>query len=159
MWKFMMAKCQQMDLYMKERPGFPPDNLPAYPHNYDPRGRNKFEEDALAMQRFWKKLADPARLWFDGQVESGPGDHQYVLSSPKEAIVYLSSPTAQQGVGYSAQLLRVAGLALQDGDYTLDIIDPETGSNMKESVENKISGGRFSLPLPAFVDDLAVHIH
>jgi hypothetical protein len=47
MWKFMMANCQQLDLYMKPRVRSQAKravNPAGQNHNYDPRGWNKFEE-------------------------------------------------------------------------------------------------------------------
>ena len=55
MWKFMMAKCQQLDLYMKPRVASQakgPVNPPGHDHNYDPRGWNKFEDNARILAAF-----------------------------------------------------------------------------------------------------------
>ncbi|MFQ6035525.1 MAG: hypothetical protein ACE5NM_06720 [Sedimentisphaerales bacterium] len=157
MWKFMMAKCQQMDLYMKPRIGFSSENLPKFPHNYDPRGRNKFEDDALVLRKFWDSLTDYPNLWFDGTIESGPGSHQYVLSSSKEAVTYCSSATAKEGVKFKSELLKLKDLSLADGTYTMDIIKPDSGLLVSRAVT--VKGGVLSVKLPAFVDDIAVHIY
>lgn len=156
MWKFMMAKCQQMDLYMKPRIGFSSDNLPKFPHNYDPRGRNKFELDALVLRIFWDSLTDYPNLWFNGTIESGPGSHQYVLSSKKEAIAYCSSATAQEGVKFERQLLKLKGLSLSDGRYKTDIVWPD-GKIMTRHLT--VENGAVTVRLPAFTDDIAVHIY
>jgi len=157
MWKFMMAKCQQMDLYMKPRIGFSSENLSKYPHNYDPRGRNKFEDDALVLRKFWDSLTDYPNLWFDGTIESGPGSHQYVLSSKKEAVAYCSSATAKQGVRFKSELLKLRGLSVADGTYTAEIIKPDRDILATDTVT--VKGGALSVKLPAFVDDIAVHIY
>jgi len=157
MWKFMMAKCQQMDLYMKPRIGFSSDNLPKHPHNYNPNGRNKFEDDALVLRTFWDSLTDYPNLWFNGTIESGPGSHKYVLSSKKEAVVYCSSATAKEGVKFERQPLKLKDLSLSDGNYRMDIVKPDKGilSTRRMAVEN----GTVTLRLPAFTDDIAVHIY
>jgi len=157
MWKFMMAKCQQMDLYMKPRIGFSSENLPKHPHNYDPRGRNKFEDDALVLRRFWDSLIDYPNLWFNGSVESGPGNHQYVLSSKKESVAYCSSATAKEGVKFKRELLKLRDLSVTDGTYTAEIIKPDRGILATHTVTAR--GGALSVKLPAFVDDIAVHIY
>jgi len=157
MWKFMMAKCQQMDLYMKPRIGFSSDNLPKFPHNYDPRGRNKFENDALVLRKFWDSLTDYPNLWFDGTIESGPGSHQFVLSSSKEAVVYCSSATAKEGVTFNSELLKLQDLSVADGTYTAEIIKPDSGILATDNVI--VRGGTLSVKLPTFVDDIAVHIY
>ena len=157
MWKFMMAKCQQMDLYMKPRIGFSSENLPKFPHNYNPNGRNKFENDALVLRAFWDRLTDYANLWFDGTVESGPGSHRYVLSSQSEAVAYCSSATGKQGISHKSELLKLKGLSLSDGTYTAEIIKPDKGVVETRKVTAK--GGAASIKLPPFVDDIAVHIY
>ena len=157
MWKFIMAKCQQMDLYMQPRVGFSSDDLPKFPHNYNPNGRNKFEDDALVLRAFWQNLTDYPNLWFKGRVESGPAKLQYVLSSKKEAIAYCSSATAKENVKFDSRLLKLKDLSLSDGNYTADIIKPDKGILKTQNVA--VKGGLMSLKLPAFVDDITVHIY
>ena len=157
MWKFMMAKCQQMDLYMKSRIGFSSENLPKYPHNYDPCGWNRFEDDALVLRAFWDSLTDYPNLWFNGTIVSGPGSHQYVLSSKKEAVAYCSSATGKEGVKFKSELLKLTGLSLADGTHTADIIKPDHGVLVTHSTE--VRAGALSLTVPAFTDDITVHIH
>jgi len=157
MWKFMMAKCQQMDLYMKPRIGFSSDNLPKFPHNYDPRGLNRFEEDAEVLVTFWDSLTDYPNLWFNGTIESGPGSHKFVLSSKKEAVAYCSSATAKEGVKYESQILKLKGLSLSDGSYRMDIVKPDKG--VIKTYELTVKNGTVSQRLPAFTDDIAVHIY
>ena len=157
MWKFMMARCQQMDLYMKPRIGFSSDDLPEFPHNYNPNGRNKFEDDALVLRAFWQSLTDYPNLWFKGQIESGPAKHQYVLSSKKEAIAYCCSATAKENVKFDSRLLKLKDLSLSDGNYTAEIIKPDKGILKTQNVA--VKGGSVSLKLPAFVDDITVHIY
>ncbi len=157
MWKFMMARCQQMDLYMKPRIGFSSENLPEFPHNYDPRGRNKFEDDALVLWAFWDSLIDYPNLWFEGTIEAGPGSHKYVLSSEKEAVAYCSSATAKDGVKFESKVLKLKGLSLSDGDYRIDIVKPDRGVLITHHLA--VENGAVTIRLPAFTDDIAVHIY
>ena len=157
MWKFMMAKCQQMDLYMKPRIGFSSENLPKYPHNYDPRGWNKFEGDALVLRRFWDSLVDYPNIRFSGSIQSGPGNHKYVLSSAKEAIAYCCSATGKKGVKFKSKLLKLKGLSLADGIYAVEIIKPDRG--VLRTYNLTARGGASSVKLPSFTDDIAVHIY
>jgi hypothetical protein len=154
MWKFLMAKCQQMDLYMK------PLKTPAktkYPHNYDPRGWNKFEDDALVLRTFWNSLTDYPNLWFNGTVASGPGSHQYVLSSENETVAYCSSATGKEGVRFQSQQLKLENLALANGNHLLDIVKPDRGVLSTDEVA--LSKGVLTVRLPAFTDDIAVHVY
>jgi len=157
MWKFMMAKCQQMDLYMKPRIGFSSENLPKFPHNYNPNGRSKFEDDAQVLRAFWDSLTDYPNLWFKGKIESGPGGHKYVLSSRKEAVAYCSSATAKEGIKFENQILKLKGLSLSDGDYRIDIFKLDRGILMTHQLA--VEDGAVTLRLPAFTDDIAVHIY
>jgi len=160
MWKFMMAGCQQLDLYMKPRvagQAAGAENPPGYPHNYDPRGWNAFEDDAVVLRGLWNSLRDYGRLGFDGRVAEGPGEHRYVLSSADEAIVYCSSGTGKEGIEYPAGTLRVRDTALADGAYSTAIVAPAAGLLEIRSVEAE--GGRFSVELPACTDDIAVHLY
>ena len=154
-WKFMMAKCQQMDIYMKggsARPGGPPGfNL-----NYDPRGWSPFEKDAVILRRFWESLIDCPNLWFTGAIETGPGNHQYVLSSPREAVIYCSSATGIEGQRFEKQTVRARGLAIRPGDCIVEIIKPDAG--LLESRRIELSGSSVEIELPEFVDDIAVHL-
>ena len=171
MWKFMMAKCQQLDLYMKNHPKgrlqielnrkyhpeSPPNHLPGYEHNYDPNGWNDFEKDALVLRQFWNSLADYPNLWFNGKIQGSSGNHQYVLSSSKEAVAYMSSDTGKQNVNFDSQTLRLNGLVLKDGNYKADIIQPDRGIIDHSTVT--VQDGVVSVSLPSFTDDIAVHIH
>jgi hypothetical protein len=49
MWKFMMAKCQQMDLYIKTLGTASQWGRNEPFLNYNPNGWNKFEDDALIL--------------------------------------------------------------------------------------------------------------
>ena len=159
-WKFTMAKAQQLDFYMKPRsesqaPGS--INPPGYAHNYDPEGWSPFEEHALVLRSFWEGLRDYPNLGFAGRVAEGPGAHRLALSSAEEAVLYLSSATGETDVPYEAGPLAADGLALRDGRYRVVTFDPERGA--VEEGEVAVEGGRLSLPLPAFTDDLALHVH
>ena len=156
MWKFMMAKCQQIDLYMKYQPKGP-NQLPGYEHNYNPNGWNDFEKDALVLRQFWNSLTDYPNLWFNGKIQGGSGSHQYLLSSSKEAVAYMSSDTGEQSVNFDSQTLGLNGLVLTDGKYTADIIKPDRGIVANSTVT--VQDGVVSVSLPSFTDDIAVHIY
>lgn len=154
MWKMMMLKCQQMDLYMKPRDNPSFTNLPKYPHNYDPRGRSIFEQEAKILRDFWNRLDDYPNLWFQGRVTIGTGKYKMVLSSSKEAIIYLSSGTGQQDVRYGAGEMEVTDLALEDGIYMARVFLPASGPSSVRSVT--VSDGTFSMNLSRIEDDMAI---
>ena len=158
LWKMMLAKVQQMDIYVKPRPGFTRARLPPYPHNYDPRGRNPFEDDALTLRAFWNALVDYPNLGFQGEVAGGPGAHRLLLASEREAVVYLSSATGEERTLVRPGSVRLADLPLADGRYRLDVWDPKAGPGIIDSRDITVSGGITVFDVPAFVDDLAVHL-
>ena len=158
-WKFMMAKSQQMDVYAW-LPGDDPRSF-----DYDPRGYNAFEKDALVLRALWNDLIDYPNLWFGGRLTTTlpPGlHHEYLLSSPKEALVYLSSATGVENEEFSETMIKVAHSRLDDGDYTVDIIKPDNhdGDGLVTRLTNvTVADGSLALPLPDFIDDLAIHIY
>ena len=161
MWKFMMAKCQQMDLYIKPRRGFPIETLPSYPHNYDPRGLNPFEDDALLLRNFWNRLTDYGNLWYSNEsIESGPGAHRYMLASDKEAVLYFSSATGEESVRFEANTVKLVNLPLNaEKTYQVSIFDPKRGGGVIDRQTLFIRQNRAEIDLPAFTDDIAIHIH
>lgn len=159
MWKFMMAKAQQLDLYMKPRRGFRSQKQAAFPHNYDPRAWNLFEKDAEVLRSFSESLVDYGNLWFWGEIDEGPGKHQYLLSSSHEAVLYFSSGTGQEQVAFPASTVRVKGLPLmEDPSYIVDIIDPKGGKGLIERRRMALTRSEMEIRLPPFVDDIALHV-
>jgi len=166
MWKLMMAKCQQMDLYMKPLHGRGDEVLTKYPHNYDPRGHNAFERDALVLRSFWNGLVDYPNLVPWGTMAGVPGSHKYVLASAREAVLCISSATGRAGVTFNPTQIKLNGLPLKPGKYALSIWDPKavdarTASNPKPIATRNITvqeGGEIGFNLPEFTDDLIVHI-
>jgi hypothetical protein len=156
-WKFMMAKCQQMDLYTWLK------NKDPREFNYNPRGHNLFEKDAKMLQSFWTGLADYPNLWFKGNISPSLGtDHRYVLSSDREAVAYISSKTGQHNKNFKAASIKINKSALQSGKYTVDIVKPDEQSKdgLLQRISNvSVSNGTLTVRLPAFKDDIVVHVH
>jgi len=71
--------------------------------------------------------------------------------------VYCSSGTGKEGVEYPAGTLQVRDMAMADGAYSMAIVAPAAGLLEIRSVQ--VEGGRLAVELPAFVDDIAVHMH
>ena len=126
--------------------------------NYEPQGHNRFAEDALILRHFWNSLTDYPNLDFRGAVTAGPGRRQMVLSSCAEALVYLASGLSDIGTQYPATTLKVADLALNNGTYEVAIWRPIAPGGRIETIIRDISGGRISIDLPSFEDDLMLHI-
>jgi len=159
-WKFMMAKCQQLDFYVKPRSESQAKfavNPPGSNHLYDPNGWNPFEEDAKLLREFWESIHDFSDLQFAGRITSGPGHHQMALSGEHEAIIYLSSATAVEGEKFDAQTVNVSDAALLNGEYKVTFFSPSNGKIGEGKVKANISN--FKVEVPAFTDDLALHIY
>jgi hypothetical protein len=158
-WKFMMAKVQQMDVYTW-LPGDDPRSF-----DYDPAAYNLVEEDARVLRALWQRLVDYPNLWFEGYVVAAlppDADHEYLLSSEREALAYISSPTGIEGEEFPATMVKIADSALADGAYTVEIIKPDRHVEdgvLARFTDVTVAEGSVELRLPAFTDDIAVHIH
>ncbi len=158
-WKMMMVKCQQIDFYIKGlRRGLPFEEKPGFQHNYDPRGWNEFEGDAARLREFFDGLVDYAALDFKGHFFISPIGHNLVLSSDREVVAYVSSPTGIAGFAYSPRgaQIRLADLPLADGEYHAAFFDPKSGPAGARAI--RVKDGTTNFRTPDFVDDLVVHI-
>lgn len=158
LWKMMMVKCQQMDIYSKGvRKWFPVEEKPGPPLNYNPSGWNPFEGDALRLRKFFDSIVSYEDLTFKGHFFISPLGHNLVLSSRKEIIAYMSSPTGIEGFEYSAPVqIRLGDLPFPDGLYTATFFDPKKGPAGFRNVN--IKKGRAIFGMPGFTDDCAIHI-
>jgi hypothetical protein len=157
-WKFMLARAQQMDLYSWLRNGDP--RL----FNYDPRGHNDFEDDARVLRTFWESLVDYPNLGFGGSISiTTATNHKYLLSSSREAVAYVSSNTGALDVKFPAQPLQISGSKLNNGQYTVDIIKPRrrsTDHGVVRTIKNvQVNAGALTVSLPAFTNDIVVHVY
>jgi hypothetical protein len=159
LWKFMMAKVQQMDMYAW-LPGDDPRSFA-----YDPHEHNLLEDDARVLRALWQRLVDYPNLWFDGFVAPAmplDASHEYLLSSSKEALAYISSPTGIEGEEYVPMMVNITDSALADGAYTVDIIKPDRHDHdglLARFTDVTVADGSVQIALPAFTDDIAVHIY
>lgn len=153
-WKWMMAKNQLIDIYQKQL-----NKDAGYPDDYQPAEHNPFEQDATILRSFWNSLNDYGNLDYRGQIVRGPGDRQMVLSSQRETIAYFASEMGRTEVTYDAQETELTKLSLRDGDYIADKWDPDGAGGLLKTEHVQVRNGTLTLPLPSFVDDLAVHIY
>lgn len=158
LWKMMMVKCQQLDIYAKgNRKNFPAEDRPGYPLNYNPKGWSRFEDDARLLRTFFDQIHAYPELRFEGQFFISPVGHNLVLSSDKEVIAYLSSPTGIEGQVYPSPVpIRLADLPFPDGTYVADFFDPASGPCGHRTV--RILDGRAVFGMPGFTDDRVIHI-
>jgi hypothetical protein len=156
-WKFLMAKCQQIDFYSYL-------SVQNSNYNFDPRGRNGFEDDARVLRTFWNSLVDYPNLWFGGSISIATAtNHKYLLSSSREAVAYVSSNTGALDVEFPAQSLQISGSRLTNGQYTVDLINPRrfgTDQGLVKTIKNvAVSSGALTVNLPKFRVDLVAHIY
>lgn len=157
-WKMMMVKCQQIDIYAKgSRKWFPAEDRPGWPLNYNPDGWSQFEDDALRLRAFFNRIHSYEELTFRGHFFISPLGHNLVLSSPKEAIAYISSPTGFDDFKYSSPVqIRLADIPFPDGHYSASFFDPKKGPAGSRKV--RIKDGRAIFGAPGFTDDCVIHI-
>jgi hypothetical protein len=151
-WKWMMAKNQLIDIYQKQLDD-------GYPDNYDPWGHSGFEDDAMILREFWNTLTDYPNLDYVGIITAGPGYRKMVLSSERETLAYVASRMGEVGRMYPAQPMRLAELAVKDGQYVAEIWKPAASGGLVDRQEAEVHGGSAALNLPSFVDDLVVHLY
>jgi len=152
-WRWIMAKSQLIDIYQKGL-----SKKVAERERYEPYGHNDFEDDALIIRDFWDHLVDYPNLDFRGVVSRGPGNVQMVLSSQKEAVVYLSSKPGIDGRQFSAQEARLEDLILKGERYKVEFWKPAAPGGIFKKDSCRIADGKATVELPNFVDDLVVHI-
>lgn len=154
LWKMMMTKIQQIDVYMRARKGYAA--MTEFPLNYDPRGHNALEDDALRLREFWNLIGDYSNLKFKGYIHGDHVGHRLLLSSNKEAVVYLSSPTGIQNLEYLSKRIKLRNLKLKDGKYDVVLFEPASGERSAKHVS--VKDGNASLLLPKYIDDIAAHM-
>ena len=154
LWKFMMAKCQQMDVYWWQRG--PNDEW--WEQNYDPASlEGMFSESARLLRDFWGEIADYPNLGFQGGIlHQAP--IQMVLSSPVEVLCYLSSESSALNVDIPSQQAEIYDVALADGPCLIRFFDPASGF-LESSTQGQIEDGRITLQIPDFTDDLMILVH
>lgn len=152
-WRWIMAKSQLIDIYQKGL-----SKKVSERERYEPHGHNDFENDAIIIRDFWNNLVDYPNLDFQGTFSSGPGHVQMALSSQEEAVVYFSSKPGIENERFPAQRTRLENLALKDAVYKVEIWKPAAPGGIIEEQSYKVAKGKVTMELPAFADDLVVHI-
>ena len=118
------------------------------------------EHDAMIRRLLGNRLLDGPNLRAVGTIHGAPGEHQFVLSSQRELVLYLSSGPKGDGVEYAARPIRIDGLPLRRGtDYRLDIVDPKENRGVLVTRLVAIAEtGKLEMELPAFTDRIVVHV-
>ena len=152
-WRWILARSQLIDIYQKSLRKDVPER-----ERYNPHGHNEFEKDALIIRDFWNGLRDYPHLDFKGAVINGPGHVQMVLSSSREAVFYLSSKPGVENEQFEPSVVRLCELELDDGEYNTDIWKLSFPGGIVDTREISIENGAATLDIPAFTDDLVIHI-
>ncbi len=152
-WRWIMARSQLIDIYQKGL-----SKKVAERERYEPDGHNKFEKDALIIRDFWNHLVDYPNLDFRGRVSKGPGRIKMVLSSSREAVIYVSSKPGVEGVRFAGQDITVEDLGLKDGEYRTEVWKPSAPGGITQWSRTRIKNGKGTLAVPEFVDDVVVHL-
>jgi len=158
-WKLMMAKCQQVDIYAKPQITLSKVQEISEPsNNYDPKGWNEFEKDALLLREFFNGILDYGALEYKGYFWISTVGVNLVLSSDKEIIAYVSSPTGLENMEFVPNGAHVFlhDLPFPDGRYEASLFDPKSGPAGSRMINIKKGETRFRTPV--FTDDMVVHI-
>ncbi len=158
-WKLMMAKCQQVDIYSKPIHNLLPVEERAGPsNNYDPNGWSEFEDDAALLREFFNGILDYGALDHKGYFWISTVGVNLVLSSEKEILAYVSSPTGMENMEFKPNGAHVFlfDLPFPNGQYEARFFDPKSGPAGSKKITIKNGETRFRTPV--FIDDMAVHI-
>ena len=158
-WKMMMAKCQQIDIYAKpQKTLLKVQEITEPSNNYDPNGWNEFEKDALLLREFFNGILDYGALEYKGYFWISTVGVNLVLSSEKEILAYVSSPTGLENMEFVPNGAHVflQDLPFPDGRYKASFFDPKSGPAGSRMIT--IEKGETRFRTPVFMDDMAVHI-
>jgi len=143
-WRALLSRAQGLGDYQKEwkaQPGSFPE----------------FDRDAQLLRAFFDSLVDyPNLLPHNDCIVSAPGAEKYCLASQREAVAYLESGPATAGVEYGPSQLVLQDLPLWGGEAKVTILSPTSGAVAE--VSQTLTDGRLQIQLPAFTDDLAIHL-
>lgn len=115
------------------------------------------EDNFTHFRHFIDRVGDYANMIAsDSLVEGHAAPHNYTLFSEQEAVVYLESPNGEAGYHYPVTTVSINGLMLKDGIYQSYFYQPATGKETK--VDFSVTNGVARLSIPAFDDDIALHI-
>jgi hypothetical protein len=158
-WKMMMAKCQQVDIYAKPQITLlPVQEISEHSNNYDPNGWNEFENDAILLREFFDGILDYGALEYKGYFWISTVGVNLVLSSDKEILAYVSSPTGLENMEFinNGAHVFLQDLPFPDGRYEASFFDPKSGPAGSRMITIRKGETRFRTPI--FTDDMAVHI-
>ena len=155
----MMAKCQQVDIYAKPQITLlPVQEISEHSNNYDPNGWNEFENDAILLREFFDGILDYGALEYKGYFWISTVGVNLVLSSDKEILAYVSSPTGLENMEFinNGAHVFLQDLPFPDGRYEASFFDPKSGPAGSRMITIRKGETRFRTPI--FTDDMAVHI-
>ena len=126
--------------------------------NGDKSNRN-FNSDASHIREVWKLIVNdyPDMVIAENKIDSAPTRGQHMLASDTAAFVYLETGVdveSGSAANVSSSTLKLSGLTFPDGVVSMTVYHPSSGSQSMDMVT--VSGGRLSLNLPSFYNDLAI---
>jgi len=120
-----------------------------------------FEEDTRFLRQVFDSLHDYAALTMPDHtgagIQAAPGrtEYQYLLSSDEEALFYTHTGTFDESVAEGARLV-LRELELADGEAVARIMRPADRQIATNTL--RVEGGSLEIRLPAFREDIAVHL-
>ena len=143
-WRALLSRAQGLGDYQKK--------WQAQPGSYP-----EFDRDARVLRAFFNSLVDyPNLLPHTQSIVSAPGAESYCLASNREAVVYVESGPRTAGVEYGPSRLVLHELPLGPSPLKVTVYSPSQGP-LAEMTQTT-TDSRIEIELPAFTDDLAVHL-
>ncbi len=143
-WRALLARAQGLGDYQK--------NWRVQPGSFP-----QFDRDARLLRAFFNSLLDyPNLLPHNECIGSAPGAEKYCLASSREAIIYMASGPRSASVAYGPGTLVLGNLPLAGRRVHVMVYSPTTGPLSRST--QALAAGTLKIELPAFTDDLAVHL-
>ncbi|MBA2410655.1 MAG: hypothetical protein H0V62_13145 [Gammaproteobacteria bacterium] len=146
-WYSLMTKLQGVGVYAKE-----------YPLAFTKPPVSIYATRSKILMRFFDQIDDYAALeLLPGQRISAPGEYKLALTSPGEAVVYLSAGISAAPIAKDEEAeLKLTELDVPDGAVKIESLNPRSGET--QSSAGTIQHGVLVIKLPNIDHDVAMHI-
>jgi len=144
-WYSLMVKLQGVGVYAKK-----------YPLDFSHPAVEQYARQSKTLVEFFESLEDYIALDLASEkIASAPGKYRLALASPKETVVYLHTDGFGDEVK-AGQPLVLGDLDMAEGPCSITFLHPDTGRSVRTT--GAIRGGRLTVPLPRFFEDVAIHV-
>ena len=145
-WYSMMTKVQGVGVYAKE-----------FPIDFSNLVVKEYAKRSIYLAEFFDGIEDYGKLNLASEIiAKAPGKYQLALASEDEMVIYLHSGN-HMGKFREGEKLVLESSNMRNVKYTsINVFHPSSGESL--IIKGKYKNNRLSLKLPAFHNDIAIHI-